>query len=293
MTTLDLSTKARPFTWVRSPVRSPPRSVRTAFVSTLVRRKDSDADIIDCPYLPLQYHLVAKGSCPPRTWSSALFADLVARDGDEALLAKAVQGFVLSAVQHLLQDPKGNDDAEAGGEYFGAWLREVHRELYDDIDHTDLAVLLQRQWMHSESDENSGKKRKRHDIGSITVPGVEEAFKEIMDGFKVDKAPTRRMSVLAKILIDIWVVHLVDFASMLKVLQVVASSPQKRVVVVCYLGTAHTSFQERFWRANGFHHRGLKEGGMVGKKEWGDDESRKLDLPPCLRDLSELFPVPG
>jgi len=117
-------------------------------------------------------------------------------------------------------------------------------------------------------------------------------LREIFDGFGKDKAPTRRMEVLAKIIIDIWVADLVDFASLLKVLQVVAKSPRQRVVVVCYLGTAHANFQEAFWRAHGFSHSGLKGRGFVGNKDWDDEDSRKIDLLPQLHDLSTLFPVP-
>jgi len=186
-------------------------------------------------------------------------------------------------------DPKGNDDQDFGGEWFLAWLRQVHREVYDDIDRSDPSKILQRQWMASESRE--GRKR-RHQVGDVKIPTCQAAFTEILEGFKHDEAPTRRMSVLAQIFIDVWMLRLVDYAAVLKALDVVACSSSARVVVVCYFGSAHARAVEHCFRFLGLTPRGLSAEGLVGKPDHEDDECRALDLPSYLRNLRELFPVP-
>ena len=116
-------------------------------------------------------------------------------------------------------DPKGNDDQEHGGEWFLAWLRELHRDIYDDIDKCDPSECLRRQWMASETEDG---KRNRHQIGDIKMPTCKAGFAEILEGFRDGQVPTRRMSVLAKIIVDVWMLRIVDCAAVLKVLDVVA-----------------------------------------------------------------------
>merc|ERR1712224_300812 len=98
-----------------------------------VQRRKNDGEMIDVPYLPVQCYLKARASDPPRTWTSALFAGFRARGGEAARLAEDARDWALKSIRHLAADPKGHDDPETGGEYFAAWLREVHREIYDDI----------------------------------------------------------------------------------------------------------------------------------------------------------------
>merc|ERR1712232_273192 len=96
---------------------------------------------------------------------------------------------------------------------------------------------------------------------------------------------------MGKIVIDIWMCGLVDYAAILKVIDAVGQSSRKRVVVVCYLGSQHTQSLVRFFRSCGFTEEGLPDKGFVGKADFEDYESRKLELPTYLLNLQALFPV--
>mmetsp|Transcript_26812 Transcript_26812/g.58923 ORF Transcript_26812/g.58923 Transcript_26812/m.58923 type:complete len:83 (-) Transcript_26812:88-336(-) len=79
----------------------------------------------------------------------------------------------------------------------------------------------------------------------------------------------------------------------LKVADVAASAPAgAQVVVMVYAGEDHTRTVADFWNKQGFSNRGLPECGVVGKRDWEDDEPRGLSFPPYLQDVKQLFPVP-
>jgi hypothetical protein len=279
------------------------------------KERNEEEDYITCPFFPFAFHLVAKGSSPPRTWSSQLFANL--HDFDECQLghpnpntqrgvaltedqighhqpnsrrsvALAIKNWIIDSIHSNMDDPKGSDDEECGGEWFASYLRAIHRDVYDDIDNSDSAVLLQKNYMKS----LSGRMLKKHNIGKIRIPSAKDAFEEILARFgeqeslpPTDNVVTPRVEVLAKILIDIWVSNLFDFSLLLKIANICANETNDNVVVVCYVGSAHAKAASDFFcGALGFQRTAL-----VGKFAWEDDELQTLDLPPKLWNLAELF----
>merc|ERR1712023_309392 len=108
----------------------------------------------------------------------------------------------MDQIEHLALDPKGHDDQNSGGEYFAAWLRETHPAIYDDIDTSDPSALLRRSFMPSDSGAS------RHQIGHFKVPSFRKAFAEILKDFKAGQPSARRSSVLAKILVDVWMLKI-------------------------------------------------------------------------------------
>lgn len=90
-------------------------------------------------------YLKAKGSDPPRLWVSGL-VDSVERAGLGGLVQRARQWFE-TAVNSLLDDPKSDPE----GDYFKAWLRECHPEIYKDVDISDPAAFRRRRWAPSDT----------------------------------------------------------------------------------------------------------------------------------------------
>jgi len=136
-----------------------------------------------------------------------------------------------------------------------------------------------------QSESTPGKKG-RYYLRDITIPSISEAFKEL-SAFDPEKgqASSRRLRVLAKIIIDVFQVRLVDLAMILSVASIIgAAEPNEKVSVVIYAGADHTRSVEEF-----FCQQGFKEVGMVGKEEWEEDEPRPLELPDYLHDLNVLF----
>ena len=233
---------------------------------------------------PASSHLVARGAAgaeaagwaldtvSARTWSSSLFEKVRKR---APRLAATVKEWTLRKSQHHAVDPKGHDDPEAGGEWFAAWLRAAHRDIYEDIDTSDCAELLRIKWARS----LMRPKDKKYKLADITLPSCAAGFAEILatwpsseGGGLEGKLARDRAEVQAKILVDIYMTQLVDFSCILKVLQLVSggqdgssercssSGPAdavgggerggadaKPVVVVCYLGAMHTRALEEFF----------------------------------------------
>merc|ERR1719506_3454148 len=123
--------------------------------------------------------------------------------------------------------------------------------------------------MPSETEEG---KRHRHQVGDINMPTCEAAFAEILKGVRADKAPSRRLRVLAQVFIDIWMIRIMDCAAVLKCIEAIALSPHKRVVVVCYFGSAHTKGIEEFWCKQGLTSEGLSSKGFVGKPNFDEEK---------------------
>jgi hypothetical protein len=256
------------------------------------RHRDDGEQYITYPFFPYIFHLTARGSSPPRTWSSQLFARLYAHDGNPILredamnrkdIAIAARDWTLESIRRHSKDPKGSDDPHCGGEWFEAFLRAVHRDIYDDIDLSDSAVLLRKKYMKSERD---GRK---HNIGKIQIPSCQDGFDEIMDRFgmelRSDKIVTPRVEVMAKILIDIWMSNLIDFSTVLKIAEVVSDAKSENVVVVCYMGSAHTRAVADFY----VNRMGFKKKAFLGKLEWDDDEPRTMKLPSYVWNITDLF----
>ena len=89
--------------------------------------------------------------------------------------ALRTQEWILEDIKKHCLDPKLSDDGVGGGggDWFMSYLREAHREMYDDIDHSDGTALAKMKNAIGES----GKKYK---IGSISVPSCEEGFQRIV-----------------------------------------------------------------------------------------------------------------
>ena len=257
---------------------------------------------VTSPFFPAAYHLIARGSEPARTWSSGIYANLEGNGRPEcADFARLTREWALEAVRGHAADPKGADDEHGGGEWFLAYLRAVHREIYDDIDRTDPGALLNKKYMHGLSD---GRPRK-HKIGDITVPSCADGFDTITRELNLDdkgdgdgppqtveewigreKIITNRSEVCAKILIDIWTSKLVDFSAALKIGEIVASEKRSRVTIVCYMGSVHTRALTEFFCDK----MGFKRKAFVGQLDWEDENApRTLRLPEYCWDLKKLI----
>lgn len=262
--------------------------------SYLWKERDECEDYISCPYFPHTVHLIARGSSPPRTWSSQLFHNLFSYDNDvqgpnsRRSIALAIQSWILNSIQKHMVDPKTSDDPDCGGEWFVAFLRAVHREIYDDIDVSNPSVLIQKKYMKSLHGNNRFAK---HNIGKIKIPSATDAFEEILARFQEDNLPptdalvTPRVEILGKLLIDIWISNLFDFSMLLKIVNICSREKNDNIVIVCYVGSAHAKAVRDFFCGP----LEFKRKTLVGKFNWEDDEPVLLDLPTKLWNLSELF----
>eukprot|EP00434_Breviolum_minutum_P008953 symbB.v1.2.007888.t1/scaffold489.1/size197246/6 len=243
-----------------------------------------DDGLVQVRWAPLGGYLKAKGSDPPRTWISGLAETLRQRHPKAELLLRNAEDWYFHSVQELLADPKG---ADADGDYFLAWLRECHREVYADVDRSDPKELRSLQKARSKSQKN----RKRYDLGSICIPNLEMAFEELSAFDPASKtAANRRQRVLAKIIIDSFQLRSVDLAAVLTMAECMLEAQEgEEVVVVLYAGGTHSHCVEKFWRSQGFTSDGLPKRGLVGKEDWEDDEPRGLVLPRYLHDFDQLF----
>lgn len=251
-----------------------------------VWRRPGDEGIVPIKAAPFDRFLKARGSEPPRLWVSGIGQRLVeAGAGDVVSAAKA---HVREAVQQLLTDPKGDTD----GDYFAAYLRAVHRDIYDDIDVSDPEELRGAKLVPSLSQPRSRKAR--HNLGDIVIPTFAEAF-SLISTFNPEAGPsTAQQQVLSKIIVDAFQLRVVDLAAILRVAEVVMEAPERApVVVVLYAGGDHADVVSDFWQKYGFHSKGLPHKGFVGKRDWDDDEPRGIELPMYLHDFGKLFPVPS
>lgn len=244
--------------------------------------RDDGQHYITYPFFPFLFYLCAKqDKSPPRTWSSNLYAKLCNGDASKRI-AMAARDWTLQKIRRSSMDPKGADDPDCGGEWFEGYLHAVHRDIYDDIDLSDTTVLLKKKTMKSLT------MSRKHDIGKIQIPSCKERFEEILQAFQ--KSPseqiTPRTEVFAKILIDIYMSCLVDFATVLKIAEIAQSSLSKeKTVIVVYMGTAHTKAVSEFF----VQHMGFRKKMFVGKVDWDENECHKLQLPKSLWHFAELF----
>lgn len=93
-------------------------------------RKDNDDHNLSFPMLPVKAFLKAKGSQPPKTWSSNLYSKLQEDDRQEwNNFALRTQEWILEDIKKHCLDPKLSDDGIGGGDWFMSYLREAHREM--------------------------------------------------------------------------------------------------------------------------------------------------------------------
>merc|ERR1711865_392792 len=138
------------------------------------------------------------------------------------------------------------------------------------------------------------RKKRGHYIGNIKVPSLDEALAEVRQFKSEDMVATsKRQRVLAKIILDVMQLRLVDVAAILKVATIAASAPAgSRLAVVFYGGADHTSSLISYFRGQGFSHKGLAKEGLVDGRSRKFHESCGLKLPAYLHDFELLFPVP-
>eukprot|EP00586_Coscinodiscus_wailesii_P020411 CAMPEP_0172502740 /NCGR_PEP_ID=MMETSP1066-20121228/162477_1 /TAXON_ID=671091 /ORGANISM="Coscinodiscus wailesii, Strain CCMP2513" /LENGTH=774 /DNA_ID=CAMNT_0013278107 /DNA_START=246 /DNA_END=2567 /DNA_ORIENTATION=+ len=276
------------FTHVRSPIHDAWDDAEQKY-----NRQARDDDFhISFPYFPQNAFLKAVDTLPPRTWSAQLYDQLSSSDEDVwrqyALRAKQ---WVLELVEKHSADPKGCTMEGSDGEYFLAYLRAVHRDIYDDIDITDPEDILSKRNVHSITSN------KKYKLGDMTIPACEDAFQILLkqfdkvqpdDGQKNNHVVSEEAEVYAKIIIDIWMSLVVDFATVLKMGHIIASSSSKNhktkegheqpVVLVLYMGAIHTRVIETFF----VEQYGFKRKYFVGKINWEEEEVRTLDLPKSM-----------
>ena len=261
--------------------------------------RDDGEHYITQPFFPFIFYLSSNIGGKSRAWSSELYASLCNQSpaslqqlsdtdlqGSPKLMAMSAREWILSRIQQHARDPKSADDPLCGGEWFEAYLKTMHREIYDDIDTLDCSVLLRKNNMKSES--YTGRK---YNIGKIKIPTCEDAYKTITQHFRNSEISSHeiispQIEILAKIIIDIWVSSLVDFASVLKIGDVISRSKKDKVVVVCYMGSAHTRAVADFY----INRMDFKKKGLVGKIDWDDDtEPHSFQLPSYLWNIAGLF----
>ena len=269
-------------------VRSPLLQYRNPASNAVEYKLRQDGEhYITYPFFPSIFYVVSADCASPpaqRTWSSALFAKLHESSSECKDAALSIRAWTMENIAQQSKDPKRADDEACGGEWFEAYLRAFHRDIYDDIDRSNPSELLRANRVRSESSLDD---RKKYDVGSIVIPGMKEGFEQIVQRFAMEsKIPpsdliTPQIECMGKILIDIWMSNLVDFSTMLKVTNVVSEAKNKRVVLVCYLGSAHTrALADCF-----IHQLQFRRESFVGKVEWEEGQPRTLQLPSALWEL--------
>lgn len=285
LSVLDLSKNKRSYLHVRSPIMKA-WNIDTGEYEWH-KRNDEEHDLT-FPIFPINIFLKAKNSDPPRTWSSQLFHSLQ-EDGESDLgnLANSAREWILNDCERQCFDPKHADDEIGGGEWFLAYLREVHRDIYDDIDHTDATALLHKSSVVGEIS------MKKHKVGDITIPSCKEGFDKIVEelprlssaGIGGKPVLGRSTEVMAKIMIDIFMSKLVDFSTALKIAQVIAKERSDKVCIVVYMGSVHTRAISDFYCGA----LGFKKKTFLGKQNWPEQEARIIHLPSELWNLQQLF----
>lgn len=272
---LDLTERTLPYSHLRSPILQHWDGEGYSW-----KERNDDECEITMPLFPFKRHLKAKGS--PTTWTSQLFSAIM--ESEDAVLrelATSSKNMILEHIQRQSMDPKRADD-EFGGDWFLAYLRECHRDVYDDIDHTDPVELLKK------TSAQSITGYAKHKIGNISIPSLEEGFDIINQEMETVSLEKPRLSnqaeVLAKIIIDVYVQRLVDFAALMKVLLIIQESETDDVAIFLYAGTCHTRVVSEFFSKHGF-----KRKCFAGKQDWEEDTAKVLHLPAELWNLNMLF----
>jgi hypothetical protein len=283
---LDLSTsRSRSSLHVRSPIIKAWNEKTGEY--ELRKREDDGEEELSLTLLPIKSFLMARGSNPVKTWSSNLFTTLLGNDCQELRdFACQVRDWALNDITKHCDNPKMNDDEVGGGEWFLAYLRQCHREIYDDIDRSDCAELLRKRNVQGE--------KKKHKIGDIKIPSCTDGFQLIKDELlriddgKVGKPNfSHESEVMAKILIDIYMNKLVDVASLFKIGQLIANEDTKKnIVIVVYMGSVHTRSICNFFNQPTYN---FKKKIFCGKQDWGYDEAKIIHIPSELKNIKELF----
>ena len=280
---LDLTSDNRPYLHIRSPITKSWNAQSGEYEWGKRENEESDLTL---PLFPIKSFLKSRGSIPGRTWSSQIFFSLEQSGCQEMIdVAKHASEWVLADIAKHCDNPKLSDDEIGGGEWFLAYLRQCHREIYDDIDHSDAAILLQKQ-------SAAGETGKKHKIGDIMIPNCREGFRLIgKEMAHIESKPESSVcgneaEVLAKILIDIYMSKLVDAATVAKIAQIISQEEKKNATIVCYMGSIHTRAVCDFFTQPKY---GFKKKIFCGKQDWDENEGRIIHLPAELWNLGTLF----
>jgi hypothetical protein len=247
-------------------------------------QRSHDEGLVPLKAAPVDRYLKARGSFPPRTWVSGLGAQV--REGGLGDLVDAAQSWMTRSVLQLLTE-KGDET----GDYFVQWLREAHREIWNQVDRSDPSKLRNAKIVASEKYPFSKKPEHKFNLEDICIPDIEAAFAEIAQfDTEAGRASTRRQRVLAKFVIDAFQLRLVDLSAILKMAHIATTTPEGgKCVIVFYAGSDHTKNVRTFFEEHGFSSAGLPAKGVVGKGKWKGDESRGLKMPAYLQDFRRLF----
>merc|ERR1712216_886982 len=203
-------------------------------------RRENEEEDVTLLRLPIKSFLKARGSSPSRTWCSNIFASLLECECQEPRdMGVQIRQWALNDIAKQCDNPKSSDDEIGGGDWFIAYLRQCHRDIYDDIDICDPPALLRKQ-------NAIGESNKKYKIGDISIPSCMEGFRLITDELSrlkdMSGKPTlsNESEVMAKILIDIYMNKLVDASTMGKIAQIISKETKKHIVFVFYMGTCHT-----------------------------------------------------
>ncbi|CAD7947197.1 unnamed protein product [Amoebophrya sp. A120] len=343
-TTVGASSTTNTSTENKTPTTTTTPSQRRTFKRDIMRRDDTYAAIVSDSHAPLSACMRAKGSNPPRTWISNV-AEKIAQE-DAAVVrpsgkntttsseqtmklrmekikkqreeyVKKVKKFYVDAVNaELGSDEKTGltlKEADSTGDYFVAFLRACHPEIYHDIDHSDCVQVVEAKNMRSLKYEN-----KKYNLQKIEyAKNATQAFSEVLncwdeyqmlykaqrEEYEQGKNDLSRKSdwktnypnfcsnkgqVYAKILIDAFNNKVVDCAALLNIGKAVLEKPSDNVVIVCYAGSEHTQNCEKFLKHQcGFQH--FQNGKQLGLRDYDEDWCHMLEFPPYLMDFRKLF----
>eukprot|EP00434_Breviolum_minutum_P039583 symbB.v1.2.035153.t1/scaffold4672.1/size36684/2 len=200
------------------------------------RKRQDVRSLIPVLVAPVDSYLKAKISSEPRTWVSALAQRLCEKVPE---LVDKAQRWYLEAAEKLLDDVKTNDQE---GDYFLAWLREAHRDIFDDIETGNVSRL----GFHQVPSISKPFRNKLYNLKEIRIPSFDEAMREILSYREGKATSTRRQRVLAKIIIDVFQLRMVDLASILIVMDRALAFPEgSEVVIIMYAGGDHTQTIEK------------------------------------------------
>jgi hypothetical protein len=125
----------------------------------------------------------------------------------------------------------GSDGSLCGGKWFEAFLRAIHRDIYNNIDLSDSSVLLQKNYMKSEEHN-----RWKQNIGKIQIPSCQDGFDKILEWFGMDIASTKQKHGDTK---GGGYGQDGQDTYWYKVTEVVSSRKGCNIAVVCYMSLAH------------------------------------------------------
>uniref|UniRef100_A0A7S2XKA7 Uncharacterized protein n=1 Tax=Attheya septentrionalis TaxID=420275 RepID=A0A7S2XKA7_9STRA len=247
------------------------------------------------PFFPLTAFLKAKGSNPSRTWSSQLYHDLMNASSTNSIFSKwaeASRSWAVENIKECMDDFKGTD--LDGGQWFQAYLRKAHPDIYNDIDVSDEIALTNKEHVPSLS-----KWGKKYNVGEIKIPTAQEGFDAILQEANTSNeeqggssigAISPKSEIMAKLIVDNYMYTVVDFCTVLKMGQIIsraAADPKtKRVVLVCYMGSCHTREMEEFLCDS----MGFQRKDFFGKLDWDSLEARKVHVPSHMWHVDGLFP---